>query len=103
MPPPPYLGGICGFSSILTLATVTLPAMSLASSSSAGAIILQGPHHSAQKSTSTGSFDFSTSVSKLASVTAVVIGPDLDKSEALNVGSRLRQRQGSAALPSPIS
>src|SRR5437868_15473220 len=81
---------------MLTLATVTLPAMSLASSSSAGPISLQGPHHSAQKSTSTGSFAFSTSASKLASVTAVVICPDLGQClEVVNVGTALPARQGS--------
>ncbi len=32
----------------------------------------QGPHHSAQKSTTTGSDDFRTSASKLASVTLLV-------------------------------
>ena len=42
---------------------------SAAISSRIGAIILQGPHHSAQKSTSTGVADFSTSCSKVASVT----------------------------------
>src|SRR5436853_177535 len=39
---------------MLTLPTFTLPSYSLATSSRIGAIILQGPHHSAQKSTSTG-------------------------------------------------
>src|SRR6201995_2590598 len=57
-----------------TFATDSLPANSPASSSSAGPIILQGPHHSAQKSTSTGpALLFSTtSVAKLLSVTATV-------------------------------
>ena len=71
MPRTPYLRGVCGFSSILTLATVTRPSISVASSSRNGAIILQGPHHSAQKSTSTGSLAFSTTASKLVSLTAV--------------------------------
>src|SRR5487761_821702 len=57
---------------MLTFATVILPANSSASSSSAGAIILQGPHHSAQKSTSTGPGAPSTSVAKLVSVTGLV-------------------------------
>src|SRR4051794_36735972 len=47
--------------------------MSFARSSSAGPIILQGPHHSAQKSTSTGSAALRTSVSKDVSVTDVVL------------------------------
>src|SRR2546423_11398543 len=42
------------FSSTFTFATLTESAFSRAISSSNGAISLQGPHHSAQKSTSTG-------------------------------------------------
>src|SRR5580692_10859252 len=57
---------------MLTLAMVSLPANSPAISSSAGPIILQGPHHSAQKSTSTGPSAFSTSVAKVSSVTGLV-------------------------------
>src|ERR1700712_2622398 len=57
---------------MLTLATVSLPAYSPAISSSAGPIALQGPHHSAQKSTSTGPVAGSTSVLKLASLTGLV-------------------------------
>src|SRR5882757_7488849 len=71
IPRTPYFIGVCGFSSMLTLATVTLPAMSVASSSKKGPIILQGPHHSAQKSTRTGPLARSTSASKLLSVTAI--------------------------------
>src|SRR5579859_128401 len=72
MPRTPYLAGVPGFSSILTLAIVILPANCWAISSSAGAIILQGPHHSAQKSTRTGPGAESTSASKLESETLVV-------------------------------
>ena len=68
----PYLLATAGFSSTLSLAIFTLPFISLAISSSAGAIILQGPHHSAQKSTMTGSLDLMTSASKLESVTLAV-------------------------------
>src|SRR5438093_3737500 len=57
-----------GFSSTFSLPTVTLPAYSLASASTVGASRLHGPHHSAQKSTSTGAPDFSTLSSKLPSV-----------------------------------
>ena len=45
---------VFGFSSTLSFAIVSLPSCSAAISSSAGAIIWHGPHHSAQKSTSTG-------------------------------------------------
>ena len=56
------LAGDAGFSSTLSLAIFTLPFISVAISSSAGAIIRQGPHHSAQKSTTTGSLDLMTSL-----------------------------------------
>src|SRR6201996_8502490 len=66
--------GDIGLLSMSTFDTVNLPANPPASSSSAGAIILHGPHHSAQKSTSTGPFLLAstTSVAKLLSVTATV-------------------------------
>src|SRR5688500_2975801 len=57
---------------MLSLAMVTLSPSSVAISSSAGAIIRHGPHHSAQKSTSTGRGAPSTSVAKLWSVTDLV-------------------------------
>src|SRR5437588_9704981 len=60
---------VSGLSSTLSLATVSLPWCSDAISSSAGAIILQGPHHSAQKSTITGVDDAPTVSSKVASET----------------------------------
>src|ERR1700693_51367 len=51
-----------------------------------GAIARHGPHHAAQKSTSTGLSDFNTSESKLASVTSTVAlltihPPDLSLSD----------------------
>src|SRR3954468_21145471 len=61
-----------GFSSMLSLATVSLSPSSFEISSSAGAIIRHGPHHSAQKSTRTGPSAPSTSVAKLWSVTVLV-------------------------------
>src|ERR1700757_478459 len=56
-----------------TLATVITPANSSAICSRAGAICLQGPHHSAQKSTSTGPEACRTSFSKDSSVTFTVL------------------------------
>src|SRR5437870_5211698 len=47
----PYFAAVCGFSSTLSLTIFTLPLSVPAISSSAGAIMRQGPHHSAQKST----------------------------------------------------
>ena len=63
------------------LATLTVPAFSFAISSRIGAIILHGPHHSAQKSTSTGCALFITSWSKFDSsiVTAVPFSMSLLK------------------------
>ena len=48
MPRTPYFCGVLGLSSMFILATVNLPENSLAIVSKSGAIILQGPHHSAQ-------------------------------------------------------
>src|SRR4051794_22261224 len=45
---------VSGLSSTLSLPMVNLPRCSVAISARVGAIILHGPHHSAQKSTSTG-------------------------------------------------
>src|SRR5437879_4547308 len=64
-----------GFSSMFTLAMVSLPAYSPAISSSTGATMRHGPHHSAQKSTRTGTSACNTSAAKLASVTVLVLLP----------------------------
>ncbi len=48
MPRIPYFGGVWGFSSILSFAIFSRPEYSSEISSRMGAIILQGPHHSAQ-------------------------------------------------------
>ena len=52
-----------------TLTALILSPKETANSSTRGAIILQGPHHGAQKSTSTGTGLFNTSSSKVESVT----------------------------------
>src|SRR5258708_20864814 len=65
----PYLAAVCGFSSTLSLTIFTLPLSVPAISSSAGAIMRQVPHHSAQKSTTTGPVAFNTSDSKVVSET----------------------------------
>src|SRR3954453_23183424 len=57
---------------MLTLTICTLSPISLAISLSSGSTFLQGAHQSAQKSTSTGLSDCSTSLTKVASVTALV-------------------------------
>jgi hypothetical protein len=50
----PYCCARCCFSSVFTFTTTMRPFQSCASTLSTGAIILQGPHQSAQKSVSTG-------------------------------------------------
>src|SRR3954462_11340186 len=70
----PNLGGVWGFSSMFSLATLILSLYSVAISSRMGAIILQGPHHSAQKSSSTGFSDFRTSWENVASVVCTICG-----------------------------
>src|SRR3954469_1639892 len=60
---------------MLTFAMVILSPCSEAISSSTGATILHGPHHSAQKSTSTGLSLPRTSASNVASVTVLVAAP----------------------------
>src|SRR5262245_53716809 len=64
-----YFAAVCGFSSTLSLTILTFSPSDPAISSRAGAIIRQGPHHSAQKSTTTGLVAFNTSDSKVASET----------------------------------
>ena len=69
----PNLAAVLGLPSTSTLATVIFPANSSEISSTMGSFFLQGPHHSAQKSTRTGCADFSTTSSKLESLTAIAI------------------------------
>src|ERR1700691_1327273 len=52
-----------------------------------GAMARQGPHHVAQKSTSTGLSDFKTSWSKFASVTSTIPLPAMFVSPRCNVAS----------------
>src|SRR5215813_14006426 len=65
----PYFCAVFGLSSTLSLTILTLPPSEPAISSSAGAIMRQGPHHSAQKSTTTGPAAFNTSDSNVVSDT----------------------------------
>ena len=66
-----------GLASTSTLASTQAPPPSTASFSSTGESCLQGPHHSAQKSTTTGvvSERSSTSDWKVASVTSMTVTP----------------------------
>src|SRR6202023_3093632 len=67
-------GGVAGLSSMLSLAIRILSLYWSAISSRMGAIILQGPHHSAQKSSNTGFSDLSTSLSNVASLVWTILG-----------------------------
>ena len=70
----PYSAASGCCSSTLTLPIFTLPSYSSASSSRSGAIILHGPHHSAQKSTSTGVGDCKTCWAKFSCVSVTTSG-----------------------------
>src|SRR5262245_62967824 len=98
----PYLAAVCGFSSTLSFTILTLPLSVPAISSSAGAIMRQGPHHSAQKSTTTGSVAFSTSESKVASETlpTAMDIPRLLSDTAADGGSNLGTRPPSVKAAS---
>ncbi len=61
------------FSSMLSLTTFSSSARSCAISSTTGATMRHGPHHGAQKSTSTGTSDSMTSAWKLLSVTSETV------------------------------
>ena len=68
----PNLLAVSGFSSTLSFTIFTLPAISFEMSSSEGPIMRHGPHHSAQKSTTTGCSDLITSFSKEESLVLAV-------------------------------
>src|SRR5690348_4767144 len=69
----PNWPGTSGLASMSILRTLTRPSYSVASSSTIGAIILQGLHHAAQKSTRTGTSESRTSDLKVVSVTSAAL------------------------------
>mmetsp|Transcript_34871 Transcript_34871/g.75476 ORF Transcript_34871/g.75476 Transcript_34871/m.75476 type:complete len:210 (-) Transcript_34871:144-773(-) len=73
----PYSVATAGDSSVFNLTAFSLPLYSSASSSTSGAIIRQGPHQGAQKSTKTGKSLFRTFSSQSPSVTASACGSAL--------------------------
>src|SRR5262245_27324518 len=86
---------------MLIFATVSLPLYSLASSSSEGAIMRQGLHHSAQKSTTTGVLESRTSAWKLWSVTLIgAMNSSWKVVVERNVGTRVL---GVKALKKPVN
>ena len=99
---------VSGFSSMLTFTISTLSPISLAISASSGSTFLHGAHHSAQKSTSTGLSDCSTSLVKVASVTALPAAPTgsswmlkLDGSYSSTNDAMKRSASSAAAQPVP--
>src|SRR5471030_2504559 len=73
MPRTPNLGGVAGLLSTSNLTILILPTYFWAISSKSGAIDLHGPHHCAQKSTSTGVFESVTSFSNVLSLTEEIV------------------------------
>src|SRR5882672_10254521 len=71
--------GCC--SSMFTFPILMRPWNSSANSSRIGAIILQGPHHSAQKSTSTGVDDCKTSAGKFCCVKGTMLGDAIENAK----------------------
>src|SRR5712691_1192201 len=65
----PKRPAVIGLASTSSFATLSFSPCSFATSSRTGATILHGPHHVAQKSTSTGMSDFRTSCSNVWSLT----------------------------------
>src|ERR1700728_3496140 len=70
MPETWYCPAMEGCSSVFNLTNFALPAFAAATFSTIGPSMRHGPHHGAQKSTSTGWLLCSTSVSKLVCVTS---------------------------------
>src|SRR3954453_23726861 len=87
---------------MFSFAIVSLSPGSAAISSRTGATILQGPHHSAQKSTSTGLSLPSTSLAKLVSVTFTVL-PAIGRSPSCRLACtpRWENPPGGGSMPSP--
>src|SRR5216683_1213323 len=105
--------GVALLRSTSILPIVTLPAYSVASSSTMGAIARQGPHQAAQKSSRTGVSDFRTSWSKFASLTSIIplpaILPPTPKADEFRYRYRntkylmLWSRRGRKRQPSALS
>ena len=90
---------VSGFSSMLMLTISTLSPISLAISPSSGSTFLQGMHHSAQKSTSTGLSDCSTSLTNVASVTGL---PAPTTTSLYSSTNEAMKRSASSAAAQPV-
>ena len=97
---------VSGLSSLLTLTSRARPLSWAAACSKAGAIMRQGPHHGAQKSTTTGRSVLPTTASKLASVSstgspassACPQRPQVGSSPSRAAGTRLVAAQWAQAM-----
>src|SRR5215470_14068366 len=87
----PYFEAVFGLSSTFSFTILTLSPIAPEISSSAGAIMRHGPHHSAQKSTTTGPVALSTSASKSASET---LPTDMEYLAQLGIKGRGESRPG---------
>ena len=74
-----------GLASTSTLASSTPPLVSPITLSRIGPSVLHGPHHSAQRSTTTGTWwdRWTTSVSNVASVTSAIVTPNVAAGSAI--------------------
>merc|ERR1719398_197332 len=93
----PYSVATAGLSSVLSLTALSFPLYSSASSSTSGAIIRQGPHQGAQKSTRTGTSLFRTFSSQSASVTASAVPAHQERERESASGFRGGERGGGGA------
>src|ERR1019366_480381 len=96
MPRTLYRMAVAPLESTSSLPTFNFPAYSPATTSMVGPICLQGPHHSAQKSTRTGTSDRSTSGSNPASVKVNVFCPAISSPDLLEylTGQRIHPGAG---------
>src|SRR5713226_7824710 len=92
----PNRPGVAGFWSMSIFRTLILAPSSPARSSTTGAIIRQGAHQAAQKSTSTGSFDCRTVASNSESLTLAMV--PTGSGYAPSVAGRLRLLGGLGLL-----
>src|SRR5215203_175130 len=88
-----YVAAVCGFSSTLSLTMSRLFCVD-AISSSTGAIMRHGPHHSAQKSTRTGLSFCSTFSEKSVSVTCLIVPTVGSSTSRISVFGRRELRGG---------
>src|SRR6476646_8234578 len=92
MPRTLYRIAVLPLESTSSFPTFNLPAYSVATVSIVGPICRQGPHHSAQKSTRTGTSDPSTSLSNVESEKVNVFNPAMSSPKPYLLDHRAGQR-----------